>query len=73
MYSTQHILLPSFLVLNTKDPCSPHHILVEIDTLSNSASENGKSAGYVGTTGDGTGIMFLNEVVLGKEVGLRSL
>lgn len=31
------------------------------------ASENSKSAGYVGTTGDNIGIMFLNEVVLGKE------
>lgn len=30
------------------------------------ASENGKSAGYVGTIGK-TGIMFLNEVALGKE------
>ncbi|XP_067685164.1 protein mono-ADP-ribosyltransferase PARP3-like [Haliotis asinina] len=30
------------------------------------ASENGKSAGYVGTNGK-TGIMFLNEVALGKE------
>jgi poly [ADP-ribose] polymerase len=34
------------------------------------ASENSKSAGYVGTAHDGKqniGIMFLNEVVLGKE------
>lgn len=31
------------------------------------ASENSKSVGYVGTTGDGIGFMFLNEVVLGKE------
>lgn len=31
------------------------------------ASENSKSAGYVGTTADRTGIMFLNEVALGKE------
>jgi poly [ADP-ribose] polymerase len=34
------------------------------------ASENSKSAGYVGTTNDGkdtVGIMFLNEVALGKE------
>lgn len=31
------------------------------------ASENAKSAGYVRTTQDKTGIMFLNEVVLGKE------
>lgn len=34
------------------------------------ASENSKSAGYVGTTSDGknqVGIMFLNEVALGKE------
>ncbi|XP_022104043.1 poly [ADP-ribose] polymerase 3-like [Acanthaster planci] len=31
------------------------------------ASEHSKSAGYVGTTNKGTGIMFLNEVVLGKE------
>jgi len=30
------------------------------------ASENSKSAGYVRTAPDGTGIMFLNEVVLGK-------
>lgn len=29
------------------------------------ASENGKSAGYVGLAGK-TGIMFLNEVALGK-------
>ena len=31
------------------------------------ASENGKSSAYVGTSGDGTGIMFLNEVALGKQ------
>eukprot|EP01083_Nonionella_stella_P105801 304568_1 len=31
------------------------------------ASENDKSAGYVGTSADNTGIMFLNEVALGKE------
>ncbi|KAI0214446.1 Protein mono-ADP-ribosyltransferase PARP3 [Lamellibrachia satsuma] len=31
------------------------------------ASENSKSAGYVGRTSKGIGIMFLNEVVLGKE------
>ncbi|XP_038054428.1 protein mono-ADP-ribosyltransferase PARP3-like [Patiria miniata] len=31
------------------------------------ASEHSKSAGYVGTTNSGTGIMFLNEVVLGEE------
>lgn len=34
------------------------------------ASENGKSSGYVGTTfvnNNNIGIMFLNEVVLGKE------
>ncbi|XP_070559252.1 protein mono-ADP-ribosyltransferase PARP3-like [Ptychodera flava] len=31
------------------------------------ASENGKSAGYVGRTGKNIGIMFLNEVALGKE------
>lgn len=34
------------------------------------ASENSKSAGYVGTARDGStnvGIMFLNEVALGKE------
>ncbi len=34
------------------------------------ASENSKSAGYVGTThenGNNVGIMFLNEVALGKE------
>ncbi|CAF0727904.1 unnamed protein product [Didymodactylos carnosus] len=39
------------------------------------ASENGKSAGYVGTTTDGgtqTGIMFLNEVALGKEHHITS-
>jgi len=42
------------------------------------ASENGKSAGYVGTTGDssrwgssaGVGYMFLVEVALGKENGI---
>ncbi|XP_064605124.1 protein mono-ADP-ribosyltransferase PARP3-like isoform X2 [Liolophura sinensis] len=34
------------------------------------ASENGKSAGYVGTTSDGIGVMFLNEVALGKEKDL---
>jgi len=32
-----------------------------------SASENSKSAGYVGRDSKGTGFMFLNEVVLGKE------
>ncbi|XP_032996540.1 protein mono-ADP-ribosyltransferase PARP3 [Lacerta agilis] len=31
------------------------------------ASENSKSAGYVGTTSNRVGIMFLNEVALGKE------
>ncbi|XP_003217614.2 protein mono-ADP-ribosyltransferase PARP3 [Anolis carolinensis] len=31
------------------------------------ASENSKSAGYVGTTSKQVGIMFLNEVALGKE------
>eukprot|EP00466_Bigelowiella_natans_P008644 jgi/Bigna1/145344/aug1.98_g20052 len=31
------------------------------------ASENGKSANYVATASDGTGIMFLCETVLGKE------
>ncbi|MBN3311950.1 PARP3 polymerase, partial [Atractosteus spatula] len=31
------------------------------------ASENGKSAGYVGTTSKSIGIMLLNEVSLGKE------
>ncbi|XP_056381095.1 protein mono-ADP-ribosyltransferase PARP3 isoform X2 [Hyla sarda] len=31
------------------------------------ASENSKSAGYVGTTSSDLGIMFLNEVALGKE------
>ncbi|XP_072026279.1 LOW QUALITY PROTEIN: protein mono-ADP-ribosyltransferase PARP3-like [Amphiura filiformis] len=31
------------------------------------ASEHSKSAGYVGCTNNGTGIMFLNEVALGKE------
>ncbi|KAM4722041.1 protein mono-ADP-ribosyltransferase PARP3 [Rhinophrynus dorsalis] len=31
------------------------------------ASENSKSAGYVGTTSKNLGIMFLNEVALGKE------
>ncbi|XP_053152143.1 protein mono-ADP-ribosyltransferase PARP3 isoform X2 [Hemicordylus capensis] len=31
------------------------------------ASENSKSAGYVGTTSTRVGIMFLNEVALGKE------
>ncbi|XP_072276486.1 protein mono-ADP-ribosyltransferase PARP3 [Pyxicephalus adspersus] len=31
------------------------------------ASENSKSAGYVGCTTKGLGIMFLNEVALGKE------
>lgn len=31
------------------------------------ASEHRKSAGYVRATGNGTGIMFLNEVALGKE------
>jgi len=31
------------------------------------ASENSKSAGYVGTTSDNVGFMFLNEVVLGKQ------
>lgn len=31
------------------------------------ASENSKSAGYVGCTSSGLGIMFLNEVALGKE------
>ena len=31
------------------------------------ASENDKSAGYVGTSGDNLGIMFLNEVALGNE------
>lgn len=31
------------------------------------ASENSKSAGYVGTTNDNIGFMFLNEVALGKE------
>lgn len=31
------------------------------------ASEHGKSAGYVGTSADRTGIMFLSEVALGKE------
>ena len=34
------------------------------------ASENSKSAGYVGTANDGKqniGIMFLNEVALGRE------
>uniref|UniRef100_A0A8C5WDR3 Poly [ADP-ribose] polymerase n=1 Tax=Leptobrachium leishanense TaxID=445787 RepID=A0A8C5WDR3_9ANUR len=31
------------------------------------ASENSKSAGYVGRTSKGLGIMFLNEVALGKE------
>jgi len=31
------------------------------------ASENAKSAGYVRTTTDGVGFMFLNEVALGKE------
>ncbi|XP_062977195.1 protein mono-ADP-ribosyltransferase PARP3 [Elgaria multicarinata webbii] len=31
------------------------------------ASENSKSAGYVGTTSKRVGIMFLNEVALGKE------
>ncbi|XP_069822687.1 protein mono-ADP-ribosyltransferase PARP3 [Dendropsophus ebraccatus] len=31
------------------------------------ASENSKSAGYVGTTSSRLGIMFLNEVALGKE------
>lgn len=30
------------------------------------ASENGKSAGYVGTTSDNVGFMFLCEVPLGK-------
>jgi len=32
-----------------------------------SASENSKSAGYVGRDSKGTGFMFLNEVALGKE------
>jgi len=31
------------------------------------ASENSKSAGYVGTTSDNVGFMFLNEVALGKQ------
>ncbi|XP_078001160.1 protein mono-ADP-ribosyltransferase PARP3-like [Glandiceps talaboti] len=31
------------------------------------ASENGKSAGYVGRTSKNVGIMFLNEVALGRE------
>ncbi|XP_044307387.1 protein mono-ADP-ribosyltransferase PARP3 [Varanus komodoensis] len=31
------------------------------------ASENSKSAGYVGTTSNRVGIMFLNEIALGKE------
>jgi poly [ADP-ribose] polymerase len=31
------------------------------------ASENSKSAGYVGTTADNIGFMFLNEVALGKQ------
>ena len=31
------------------------------------ASENGKSASYVSCTGNNIGIMFLNEVALGKE------
>lgn len=31
------------------------------------ASENSKSAGYVRTTNDNIGFMFLNEVALGKE------
>ncbi|XP_065660211.1 protein mono-ADP-ribosyltransferase PARP3 isoform X2 [Hydra vulgaris] len=31
------------------------------------ASEHAKSAGYVGTARDGTGIMFLNEVAIGKQ------
>lgn len=31
------------------------------------ASENSKSAGYVGTTNSNVGFMFLNEVALGKE------
>ncbi|XP_077182003.1 protein mono-ADP-ribosyltransferase PARP3 [Paroedura picta] len=31
------------------------------------ASENSKSAGYVGTTSKQVGVMFLNEVALGKE------
>lgn len=31
------------------------------------ASENGKSSAYVGTTSNNIGIMFLNEVALGKE------
>eukprot|EP01080_Neovahlkampfia_damariscottae_P011102 gene11102-3809_t len=31
------------------------------------ASENDKSAGYVGTSGENLGIMFLNEVALGEE------
>jgi len=31
------------------------------------ASENSKSAGYVGTTSDNIGFMFLNEVAIGKQ------
>eukprot|EP01087_Luapelamoeba_hula_P019447 TRINITY_DN6446_c0_g1_i1.p1 TRINITY_DN6446_c0_g1~~TRINITY_DN6446_c0_g1_i1.p1 ORF type:complete len:619 (+),score=162.67 TRINITY_DN6446_c0_g1_i1:33-1859(+) len=34
------------------------------------ASENAKSAGYVGRSSDGTGIMFLSEVALGQEHGI---
>jgi poly [ADP-ribose] polymerase len=38
------------------------------------ASENGKSSGYVRTTqhkGTNTGIMFLNEVALGKQYPIQ--